>query len=111
MKNPRYLYTYLNTQWNELRDINREYTLFTALLSAHGKQQAKFIYGMGIGTARIVQTYTIAKKIPALYGEVGPSIGPSQTLVLYKAVHNTVMVKNLTPEEIHTGFANGNVVD
>ena len=66
---------------------------------------------MGLGTARIGQTYPTSNKLLALYGEGGPAIGPSQTLVLDEAVRKKVMVHNLTPEEVHIGFANGNVVD
>ena len=46
-----------------------------------------------------------------MYGEGGPNIGPSQTLVLDEEIRNKVMVNNLIPEEVQKVFANGNVVD
>ena len=66
---------------------------------------------MGPGTTRIGQKYPIAKKLLKMYGEGGPNIGPSQTLVLDEKIRNKVMVNNLIPEEVQKVFANGNVVD
>ena len=61
-KNARYIYTFLNTQGNDLKDLNTEDTLFAALLSAPGTQQVKFIYGMGLGMARIGIIYRMEEK-------------------------------------------------
>ena len=71
----------------------------------------KVVYKMGIITARIGQTSPIANKILTLYGEGGPNIGPSKTLVLDATIRDKVLVKNLTPEDIKTGFNNGNVAN
>ena len=66
---------------------------------------------MGIVTARVVQTSTIANKIITLHGEGFLSIGPSQTLFLDTTVQDKLLVKNLTPEDVQTGFSDGHVVD
>ena len=66
---------------------------------------------MGIVTSIIVQTYSISNKILALYVEVVHSIVFSRTPVLDESVRNKVMVNNLIPEEVQTGFTNGSVVD
>ena len=57
----------------------------------------KVVYIMGPGTARIGQTSPIADKLLTLYGEGGPDIGPSQTLVLDSTVRDKILVNNLTP--------------
>ena len=107
----REIFNLLNTQGSDLRDLNGEDTLFTALFVASGAQQVKVVYGMRVGTARIGQTLPIANKLLTLYGEGGPTIGPSQTLVLDSTVRYKVLVKNLTPEDVQTGFINGHAVD
>ena len=71
----------------------------------------KVIYGTGIGTARFGQTLPTTNKLLILYGERGPSIGPSQTLVLDATVRDNVLVKKLTSEDIQTGFTNMHGVD
>ena len=53
----------------------------------------------------------MANKLLVIYGEGGPSIGPSNTLVLDEEVWSKVMLKNINPEEVHTGLPNENVVD
>ena len=73
-------------------------------------QQMKIVYVMVLGTASIFQTSSIAKKLHTLYGEIGPAIIPSQTLVLYVTVRDKVLVKNLTIEDVQTGFTNRRVV-
>ena len=49
-------------QGNDIQDLNGEDTLLTASILAPGTQQMKLIYGMGLGTARIGQTYPITEK-------------------------------------------------
>ena len=93
-----------------LLDLNGEDTLFTALLSAPGTHQLKVVYRMGLGTVRIGQAPPIANKLLMLYEEGGPAIGPSQTLVLNAIVRDKVMVNNLTPGYVQTGFTNRNAV-
>ena len=66
---------------------------------------------MGILTESIRQTLTIAKKIAMIYGEGGISIGPSHTLLLDYIVREKVLVNNITPEDVQTGFTNGHAVD
>ena len=51
------------------------------------------------------------QKIFTLYLEGGTNILPSHTLVLDVIVQYKVLVKNLTPEDVQTVFANGHVVD
>ena len=62
-------------------------------------------------TSRISQKYPIVNKVLTLYGEGGPGIGPSQTLVLDITVQDKVLVKNLTPEGVQKVFNNEHVVD
>ena len=71
----------------------------------------KEVYGIGVGTARIIQTYPTANKPLTLDGEGGPDIVPSQTLVLDVTVRDTVLVKNLNIEYFQTSFTNRHVVD
>ena len=54
---------FLNIEDSDIQYLSGEDTLFTAIILAPGTQQ-----GMGIGTARIGQTYHIAKKVLSLYG-------------------------------------------
>ena len=110
-KSKIYILKFLNTQGSDLQDLNREYTLFAALLAAPGTHQVKVVYGMGIVTARIGQILPIANKLLALYGEVGITICPSQKLVLDATVREKSLVKNLTTEDVQMGFNNGHAVD
>ena len=71
----------------------------------------KVIYGTGIGTERFGQTLPTTNKLLIMYGERGPSIGPSQTLVLDATVRDNVLVKKLTSEDVQTGFTNRHAVD
>ena len=66
---------------------------------------------MGLGKSRIVLTSPIANKLLTIYGEGGPTIGPSQILVLDATVRDKVTVKNLTPGYLQKGFVNGHAVD
>ena len=69
------------------------------------------VYIMVLETSRIRQTSPIADKLLTLYGEGGPNIGPSQTLVLDTTVRYKVLVKTLTPDDVQMGLTNRNVVD
>ena len=71
----------------------------------------KVVYGIGIGTASIVQKFPITKKLLTIYGEGGPAIIPSHTSALDATVRDEVLFKNLTPEDVQTGFTNWNVLD
>ena len=71
----------------------------------------KVVYKMGIITARIGQTSPIANKILTLYGEGGPNIGPSKTLVLDATIRDKVLINNLTLEDVQIGFKNVHAVD
>ena len=51
------------------------------------------------------------EQVLTLYGQVGPVIGPSQTLVLDTTVQDKAMFKKLTREDVQIGFTNGHVVD
>ena len=66
---------------------------------------------MGLGTAGIGQKNPTSNKLLDLYGEGGPAISLYREILLDEAVQNKVMVKNLTPEEVQTVFANENMVD
>ena len=66
---------------------------------------------MGFEKARIDQTSPITNKLIILYGEGGPAISPSHTLVLDATVRYKVMVKNFTPEDVHTFFNDRNTVE
>ena len=68
------------------------------------------VYIMGIGTEIIGQTSPIANKLLTIYGEVGPSIVPSQTLVPDATLRDKVLVKNLYPQDVQTGFTNKTAV-
>ena len=96
-KNAIDIFNFLNIQGSNLRGLNREDTLFTALILAPVTQQVKLVCVMGLGTASICQTSSIANKLCTRYGDVGPAISPSQTLVLEVIIRYKVLVKNLTP--------------
>ena len=68
-------------------------------------------YGMSLGTETSGQTSPITKKLIKLYVEGGPAIGPYQTLVLDATVRGKLLVKDLTPEDVQTGFTNEHAVD
>ena len=95
--NARDISNFLNTQSNNLKDLNGEETLFTALTLAPVTQQVKVVYGMGLVTSRIFQTLPTANKILTLYGEESTGIDPSQTLVLGATLREKVLFKNLPP--------------
>ena len=44
------IFKFLNTQGSDLRVLNGEDTIFTAILAAPENQQVKVFYGMRIGT-------------------------------------------------------------
>ena len=71
----------------------------------------KVVYGMSLGTETSGQTSPITKKLIKLYVEGGPAIGPYQTLVLDATVRGKLLVKDLTPEDVQTGFTNEHAVD
>ena len=102
---------FLNTQGSDLQYLNGEDTLFTALFSAPVTQQMKLLYVMGIRTEWIGQTSPIVNKLITLYGEGGTTIGTFQILVLDATINDKVMVKNLTTEDLQTGFTKGHAVD
>ena len=53
IKNAREIFNFLNTQGSDLQYLNREDTLFAALLSSPGTQQVKVVYGTGLVTAGV----------------------------------------------------------
>ena len=55
----------------DLRDLNRYYKHFTALVKVLGKYMTKVTYGHGIGSAGIVQVFPVENKLLALFGEGG----------------------------------------
>ena len=91
-KNTRDIFKFLNTQGSEIRYLNGEDTLLTALLAVPGTHQIKVVYGMCLRTARIFQTSNIANKALTLYGEGYTAICPSRTLVLDATVRDKVLV-------------------
>ena len=111
IKNAGEIFTFLKTQGSDLQDLNGEYTRFTEICAAPGTHQVKLVYGMGLGTERMVQKYPMTNKIPTLYGEGGPIIGPSQILLLDATVKYKVLIKNLNPEDVQTGSTNRHAVD
>ena len=66
-KNAQDIYNFLTTKLNDLHDLNREDTIFTALILAPGNQKVKVVYDMGLVTAQIVKTPTTASKLLTLY--------------------------------------------
>ena len=70
----------------------------------------KVVYGMGLTTAKICQTLPIKNKLFKLYLGGVPDIGPFQTLVLDATGREKVLIKNLTPEDVQTGFTNRHTV-
>ena len=109
-KNEKYILNLLNTQGNDLQDMNGEGTFFTALLSESGNQQVKIFLINGARNSKDWPNLSHWKKILTLYGEGDPTIGPSQTLILDVTVCYKVLVKKLTTEDVQTGFTDGYVV-
>ena len=55
----------------DLRDLNRYYKHFTALVKVLGKYTKKVKYGHGIGSAGIVQVFPVENKLLELFSEGG----------------------------------------
>lgn len=102
------LYQFLLDPQNDLRDLNGDDTLFTALIAIPASCKVKVIYGMGFGTAGIGQASPIQGKLLALYSEGGGILGPAQAIVLDRTLRDTVRIKNLTDAEIEAVFQSGN---
>ena len=66
-KNKIDFFNFINTQGSDIQDLNGDYTLLLALLSAPGNQQVKVFRGMGIVTTRITNSLQCMDK------EVSPS--------------------------------------
>jgi hypothetical protein len=104
-------YTFLSEPTSDLRDLNGDHTLFTAMVSVPGTNKVKIIYGMGYGTNLIGQVSPVANKIMALFGEGGRDLGTPQVLVMDSSIRTKVTVKCVTDEVIRTAFTSGITVD
>jgi len=74
-------FNFLNDPISDLRDLNGDNTIFTAIIMVPGTQKVKVIYGMGRGTAQIGQVSPVANKMLALFGEGGADLGTPQVIV------------------------------
>ena len=101
-------FAFLTSQQADLRDLNADTSVYTALVSLPNSNKVKVLYGTGIGTRRIGATNPTAGKLLALFGEGGGILGPPQALVLDSDIGNAVEAKNLTPQEVETVFQGGN---
>jgi len=98
----------LNDPISDLRDLNGDNTIFTAIIMVPGTQKVKAIYGMGWGTARIGQVSPVANKMLALFGEGGADLGTPQVIVLPEDIRAKYNVRCLTDAAILTAFQGGN---
>ena len=106
--NAEAMYQFLLDPQNDLRDLNGDDSVFTAVVSIPASGKVKVIYGMGFGTAGIGQASPIQGKLLALYGEGGGILGPAQAIVLDATLRDSVRMKNLTDAEIEAVFQSGN---
>ncbi len=89
---------FLNDPTSNLRDLNGEPRIFTAIIMVPGKPEVKVVYGFELGTvARIGAISPIKDKVLAMYGDGGPTIGFPQVMVLEPTIRDPVQVK--TPTE------------
>ena len=101
-------FDFLNDPTSDLRDLNGDKTIFTAIIAVPGTQKVKVIYGMGRGTAQIGQVSPVANKMLALFGEGGADLGTPQVIVLPDDIHVKYNVRCLTDAAILTAFQGGN---
>ena len=104
-------YAFLSDPASDLRDLNGDNTLFTAMISVPGTNKVKIIYGMGLGTAQIGQVNPVANKIMALFGEGGSDLGTPQVLVVNPSIRDRVAVKSVRDTVIEQAFNTGITVD
>lgn len=100
-------FVFLDDPTSDLRDLNGDTTLFTALIAVPGTQKVKVLYGMGQGTAQIGQVSPVANKMLALFGEGGAELGTPQVLVVPDTIRHKVTVKTLTDATILQAFQGG----
>ena len=102
-QNANDFHTFLWDVASDLRDLNGDTKLFTALVTVPGTHKVKVLYGTGLGTALIGQTNpAVANKVLTLFGEGGADIGPPTILILDKSIRDVVRVKSLTDADILT---------
>ena len=105
-------FAFLYDMQSDLRDLNGDDKLFTALVSVPDTNKVKVIYGLGIGTAGIGQVSSVAGKLLALFGEGGGGLGPAQSIMLESTIRDRLEMKNIKTHEVAEIFAGGNhVVD
>lgn len=102
------LFQFLQTNGNDLRDLNSDDSLFTTLVAVPDSNRVKLVYGLGFGTAGIGRVSSVAGKLLALTGEGGGEIGPAQTMVLDASLKVKVTMKNITTAQVATVFGSGN---
>jgi len=93
---------------SDLRDLNGDNTIFTAIIAVPGTQKVKVIYGMGRGTTQIGQVSPVANKMLALFGEGGANLGTPQVIVLPDDIRAKYEVRCLTDAVILMAFQGGN---
>jgi len=102
-------FNFLNDPTSDLRDLNGDNTIFTAIIMVPGTQKVKVIYyGMGQGTGQIGQVSPVANKMLALFGEGRADLGTPQVIVLPDDIRAKYNVRCLTDAAILTAFQGGN---
>ena len=104
------LFSFLSNDQTDLRDLNDDQRIYTALVAVPDTHKVKVIYGMGYGTQGVGPGSPIANKFLALFGEGGHNIGLPPVLIFDVNVRTIAQV--LTPDDatVQTAFQNGHVL-
>ena len=88
--NAKALFQFLQTDQNDLRDLNGDHSFFTALVVVPDSNRVKLDYDCGLGTVGIRQIFRVAGKLFTLFGEGGGDIGLPQAIVLEAKLQDKV---------------------
>ena len=101
------VFDFLSDPNADLRMLNNDEDIYTALVAVPGTHKVKLLYGLGIGTSRIGQVSPIANKLLTLYGEGGPLIGAPATLMFDASLRTLAPVRNPTNATIDQALQAG----
>ena len=102
------LFSFLQEEFGDLRDLNGDNRPFTALVAIPGTHRVRVIYGLGAGSAGIGQVSPLQDKLLALTGEGGGLLGPPQPMILPPALTRRRLLLNPLPEDVDRAFAREN---
>ena len=104
------LFLFLSNDQTDLRDLNDDQRVYTALVAVPDTHKVKVIYGMGYGTQGVGPGSPIANKFLALFGEGGKNIGLPPVLIFDVDVRTMAQVLTPDDETVQAAFQNGHVL-